>query len=131
REVRHQAEVALADHLAREDHLPAKGAARLLPGEDDAHFWYLRGTSVTSPAWAGQQPGTLVFMLPRLRRLALGAASLAIATAVWLPCLHWLYAPPAALARVEKLAAHQLALFRDGALHDREAVRMRRTNPEW
>jgi hypothetical protein len=71
-------------------------------------------------------------MVPRLRRLALGAASLAIATAVWLPCLHWLYAPSAAApARVEKLAAHQLALFRDGALHDREAVRMRRTNPEW
>ena len=32
-----QTEVALPDDLAGEEHLPAKGAARVLPGEDDAH----------------------------------------------------------------------------------------------
>jgi hypothetical protein len=32
---------------------------------------------------------------------------------------------------VDKLAAHQLDLFRDLTLHERETNQMRRTNPEW
>jgi hypothetical protein len=69
----------------------------------------------------------------RSRRLGLGAVSLAIATAVWLPCVHLAYAPSAASApaRAERMAAHQLALFRDQESHEREAGRMRRSNPEW
>lgn len=73
--------------------------------------------------------------LPLSRRLGLGAASLAIATAIWLPCLHLVYAPSAAAgsvpARAQRMAARQLELFRDQESHEREAGRMRRSNPEW
>jgi hypothetical protein len=60
-------------------------------------------------------------------------AVLVLAAAVWLPCLHLLYhpAPGEVARRAERLAAAQLELFRDGSLHDREAARMRGTNPEW
>lgn len=73
--------------------------------------------------------------LPLRRRALLGAASLALATAIWLPCLHLFYTPKSSPtpvpARADQLAAHQLDLFRDRALHEREAGRMRRSNPEW
>ena len=54
-EVGDETEVTLADHLAREEHLPAKSAARLLPGEDDAHRCTSEARSVTRVASAGQE----------------------------------------------------------------------------
>ncbi len=71
---------------------------------------------------------------PLPRRLLRGSASLALAAAIWLPCLHFFYPAPAGPAldrRTGALAARQLDLFHDLALHEREADRMRRTNPEW
>ena len=72
-------------------------------------------------------------MSPYRRRLVLGGASLVLAAAIWLPCLHLFYTPsPAALAaRPAQLAERQIALFQDRLQKGREADRMRRTNPEW
>jgi hypothetical protein len=55
-------------------------------------------------------------------------ASLALATAVWLPSLHWFFTPdPDAVMRA--LAARQLAAWHDGP--PAELAQLRRANPEW
>lgn len=69
--------------------------------------------------------------MPLPRRLLLAAASIAIATALWLPCLRFFYRPAPASTKADALLAQQVELFRDQAARDREAGRMRRTNAEW
>jgi hypothetical protein len=55
-------------------------------------------------------------------------ASLALATAIWLPSLHWFFTPdPDAVLRA--LTARQLAAWKDGP--PPELAQLRRANPEW
>ncbi len=73
------------------------------------------------------------------RRFAPGAAALAVAAAIWLPCVHLCFRRPAATYRsatgvppeARELAARHLQLWTDPALRQRELDRMRRTNAEW
>jgi hypothetical protein len=66
-----------------------------------------------------------------LSRFGIALASIAIATAIWLPCLHLFFKPAPRAERAERLLARQLELFHAKEAHDREAGRMRRTNAEW
>ncbi len=73
------------------------------------------------------------------KRLLLGALSLVVAAAVWLPGVHlgfrpW-HVPPsdeaAASPQAERLAARHLHLWTDPELRGRELDKMRATNAEW
>lgn len=74
-----------------------------------------------------------------IRRLVKLALSIVIATLVWLPCVHLLYARDpdasfrvdAASPRARALAERHLTLWTDPALRAREVERMRGTNAEW
>jgi hypothetical protein len=78
-------------------------------------------------------------MYGRGHRWLAGWISLALAAAIWLPCVHWLFArnpatfssaagvPPTARA----LAARQLQLWTEPELKQSELDRMRRSNAEW
>jgi hypothetical protein len=66
-----------------------------------------------------------------MRRFAAGLAALALAAAIWLPCLHLFFTPAPPAARAPKLLARQLDLWRAQEAREREAGRMRRTNAEW
>lgn len=68
---------------------------------------------------------------PPMRRSALALCSIAIAAAIWLPCLHLFFRPGPPSARAEALLARQVDLFRSAEAHEEEAGRMRRTNAEW
>lgn len=78
-------------------------------------------------------------MNTRLQSAGLGLAALALAAAVWLPCVHLLFAtnqssPPdkrGVTPQARQLAARHLQLWNDPALKRQELDRMRRTNPEW
>lgn len=73
------------------------------------------------------------------RRLLKDALALVLATALWLPALHLLYAcdpaavfrPDAVSPRARALAERHLALWSDPAARAREVERMRSTNQEW
>ncbi|MGA2255126.1 MAG: hypothetical protein ABSG53_10730 [Thermoguttaceae bacterium] len=73
------------------------------------------------------------------KRLILGVASLIAATAIWLPCLHFVYwptlPPPKNESEVEplasRLAAQQLYLWTDAESRQRELAKMRGSNAEW
>ncbi len=77
--------------------------------------------------------------MPRWKRILTGLAALVIALALWLPCLHLLFARPATsfyrrdgispVAR--QLAAHHLQLWTEPQLRERELSRMRASNAEW
>lgn len=66
-------------------------------------------------------------------------AALALATALWLPCVHLLFArnrslsssAPAISPQAHALAARHLALWTDPELKEHELARMRRSNAEW
>jgi hypothetical protein len=78
-------------------------------------------------------------MKSRLRRLLISLAALVIATAIWLPCVHLLFARPASTFRAPQglsptaraLAARHLELWTDPKLRDQELKRMRASNAEW
>ncbi|MGA2069226.1 MAG: hypothetical protein ABSG86_30015 [Thermoguttaceae bacterium] len=73
------------------------------------------------------------------KRLILGAVSLVAATAVWLPCVHFVFRPPLPAATHEseveplagRLIAEQLHLWTDAESRQRELAKMRVTNAEW
>jgi hypothetical protein len=72
-------------------------------------------------------------------RIPLALLSLALAAAIWLPCLHWLFrrdpapyfragAPP---SKARGLADYHLRLWTDPELREREIRKMRGSNAEW
>src|ERR1700743_2082471 len=73
------------------------------------------------------------------QRLLPGSIALAIATAIWLPCVHLLFARDVTLFKqpgglsptARALAAQHLRLWTDPALKEKELEKMRRTNAEW
>ena len=80
-------------------------------------------------------------MIPTARpsRLAAGCAALLVATLLWLPCLHSVFARPANTFRqpaglsplARQLAARQLYLWTNSVQLTGEQAKMRRTNAEW
>jgi hypothetical protein len=78
-------------------------------------------------------------MKSRLKRILAGLAAMAMATLIWLPCLHFFYAKPVSHFRQEQgispearqLAARHLQLWTDPALRDEELKKMRVSNAEW
>ncbi len=76
---------------------------------------------------------------PPRRRALLGLLSLALAAAIWLPCLHFFFrsdaaghlAPAGLSPKAERLLARQNAIWLDPALREREIGRMRLSNAEW
>jgi hypothetical protein len=68
-----------------------------------------------------------------------GLLCLLLATVLWLPCVHWFFAPGLASLprpdgvspRARELAARHLHLWTDPELRQRELSRMRRRNAEW
>jgi len=77
--------------------------------------------------------------VPLSKRLVMGAASLALASAIWLPCVHLFFSPAAAdlpeqgggsrLARA--MARRHVRMWTDPALKAREIDSMRASNAEW
>jgi hypothetical protein len=76
----------------------------------------------------------------RLAGIIRALTCLAVATALWLPCVHWFFQPskadlpqqrglPSPWAR--ELAERHLQLWTEPALKQAELVRMRRSNAEW
>ena len=78
-------------------------------------------------------------MNSRARRFLIGVASLLIALAIWIPCLHFVFQQPASefhasdslSPKARELAARHLMLWTDPQLRDRELKRMRASNAEW
>lgn len=74
-----------------------------------------------------------------MKKIVAGLAALAIAAVIWLPCLHFFFAKPAAAFRAPQglspmatqLAARHLQLWTDPALRDAELKKMRISNAEW
>ena len=77
--------------------------------------------------------------MTRGKKILAGLAALVIAAAIWIPCLHFFFAKPAAdfytrenlspMAR--ELAARHLHLWTDPKLREQELKRMRASNAEW
>jgi Linalool dehydratase/isomerase len=72
------------------------------------------------------------------RTLLRGCLALAFATAVWLPCVHLLFARVTTKTtattispQTRALAARHLDLWTDSGLKEHELARMRRSNAEW
>jgi len=74
-----------------------------------------------------------------LKKAFLGAAAFALATVIWLPCLHLFFRKPVADFYQEKgispkarqLAARHLQLWTEPALRQAELKKMRNSNAEW
>jgi hypothetical protein len=74
-----------------------------------------------------------------IKRISRGAAALALAAAIWVPCLHFFFAkevgefrePKGLSPKATQLAARHLQLWTDPALRQRELDRMRASNAEW
>ena len=77
--------------------------------------------------------------MKKTKRVLHAALALVLAAAIWLPCVHLLFArhaaprPPDAGISPESraLAARHLELWTDPQLKRRELDRMRRSNAEW
>jgi hypothetical protein len=77
--------------------------------------------------------------MQRLKRIAIGLLVLVVAGAIWIPCLHLVFARPIAEFRTaagvspkaRQLAARHLALWTDAELRKQELDRMRASNAEW
>src|SRR4051794_24853975 len=75
----------------------------------------------------------------RLKRLLIGVLVLIIAGAIWLPCLHFVFARPVSEFReaeglspkARQLAARHLQLWTDPVSRQKELDRMRASNAEW
>jgi hypothetical protein len=73
------------------------------------------------------------------RRLGLGTVVMLLATAAWLPSLHWFYTRPATAFRdpagistpARQLAARHLQLWTEPILRQLELRKMRASNAEW
>jgi hypothetical protein len=78
-------------------------------------------------------------MKARIRRLAAGTLALALAFAIWLPCLHLFFTQPASAFRqpqgmsvkAVQLATRHLNLWNDPKLREAEFAKMRASNAEW
>jgi hypothetical protein len=74
-----------------------------------------------------------------LQRIGLGVLSLAVATALWLPCVHFVFASRQSSfhsetgisPKAQQMAARHLQLWTDPALKKYELERMRGSNAEW
>jgi hypothetical protein len=74
-----------------------------------------------------------------MKRMITGLLALLVAAAIWLPCLHFFYATPAAAfhapqgisPKARQLAARHLQLWTDPALRQQELQKMRSSNAEW
>jgi hypothetical protein len=77
--------------------------------------------------------------MSRAKRILAALAALALAGAVWLPCLHLVFAKPASAfytkeglsPAARQLAARQLRLWADPQSRQQELDRMRVSNAEW
>jgi hypothetical protein len=73
------------------------------------------------------------------KRIWMGLTALGVATAIWIPCLHFLFAKEVGEFRratglspaAEQLAARHLQLWTDPQLKEKELDRMRASNAEW
>jgi hypothetical protein len=78
-------------------------------------------------------------MKMRMKRVLAGLFALAVAALIWLPCLHFLFARPAAAfcqeaglsPKARQLAARHLQLWTEPALREAELRKMRASNAEW
>ena len=78
-------------------------------------------------------------MKTRLQRIGLGLVALALAAALWLPCVHFIFAhdqesfhrEQGVSPQARQLAARHLQVWTDPALKRQELDRMRRSNAEW
>lgn len=85
------------------------------------------------------QPRVAKSGLPFRTRLLFAAVSIAVATAVWMPMVHWLYRPgpqefrsEAGVSPVaERLARRHLDLWASDPSEHSDVEQMRFTNPEW
>jgi hypothetical protein len=76
---------------------------------------------------------------PHLKQVGRGFAAVALATAIWLPCLHFFFRQPLADFYQEKgispkaaqLATRHLKLWTEPALRQAELKKMRSSNAEW
>ncbi|MDB6108848.1 MAG: putative hydrolase [Pedosphaera sp.] len=74
-----------------------------------------------------------------IKKLIAGLCALALATAIWIPCLHFFFIKSVAAFRpteglspkARQLAARHLQLWTDPELRQRELGRMRASNAEW
>jgi hypothetical protein len=74
-----------------------------------------------------------------IKRLLTGLIAIVLATAIWLPCVHFLFTKPAAnfyqeqgiSPKARQLAARHLQLWTEPALRQQELNRMRSSNAEW
>jgi hypothetical protein len=74
-----------------------------------------------------------------IKRAVTGLVALALATVIWIPCLHLLFKRGAEdfkrtnglSPRAEQLAARHIQLWTDPKLKEQELSRMRRSNAEW
>jgi hypothetical protein len=74
-----------------------------------------------------------------IKRVLIGTAALAIAAAIWIPCLHFFFArsvenfrsPKGLSPKAEQLAARHLQLWTEPVLREKELNRMRHSNAEW
>jgi hypothetical protein len=77
--------------------------------------------------------------MARVKRIMVGLGALALATVIWIPCLHLFFSKPASHFRqreglspmARQLAARHLQLWTDPVLRDQELQRMRASNEEW
>src|SRR6478752_3486853 len=75
----------------------------------------------------------------KLKLFLRGLLALLLATAIWVPCLHFFFAQPASefftkeglSPKAQQLAARHLHLWTDPALREQELRRMRASNAEW
>ena len=78
-------------------------------------------------------------MIPRGKRILIGLVALGVATAIWIPCLHFLFTKPAGdfhsasgiSPKAQQLAARHLELWTNPELREQELRRMRASNAEW
>jgi hypothetical protein len=77
--------------------------------------------------------------MARVKRIMVGLGALALATVIWIPCLHFFFTKPASHFRQQEglsptarqLAARHLQLWTDPQLREQELQRMRASNAEW
>ena len=77
--------------------------------------------------------------MKRIKRILIALLVLTVATAIWLPCLHLVFAKPISDFRqaqglspkAQQLAARHLQLWNEPDLREKELQRMRASNAEW
>src|SRR5437899_2787403 len=77
--------------------------------------------------------------MQKLKRIVVALLVLAVSAAIWLPCLHLVFAQPISDFRqneglspkAQQLAARHLQLWNEPDLRQKELLRMRASNAEW